>query len=284
MASEIIQDADAAFTSQLHLSMEQEARAGLVAPLFYREVAINGPTMAYKVSKHPVTTDAGAITDGTAMSNTGINPTSVTATASGVGLKGVLTKFSVEGSLLNYQETIANFARALVNKMDVDGCSLLDNFATVVGTSAADFTIANFLTAAYDLEEANEQGDTVVVTDPLMVHNIRTEIVASSAPIYSGGEGPLGGFLKSGIASGAYKGSLFGIPIYATSNVVDDATDKLGAMFKASRALLWAWKWYPQAESVRAPEYPGDTLSVHACYGFVEVHDLAGVTLRCGNT
>lgn len=284
MANEIIQDADAAYTSQLHLSMEQEARAGLVAPLFYREVSIGPNTMAYKVSKHPVTADAGAISDGTAMSNTGINPTSVTATAAGVGLKGVLTKFSVEGSLLNYQETIANFARALINKMDADGCSILDNFSSVVGTSGADLTVANILTAIYTLEEANEGQGLVSVLDPLQIHNLRTEIVASSAPIWSGGEGPLGGFLKGGVASGSFKGSLFGIPFYATSNVVDDATDKLGAMFAPQRALLWAWKWYPMAESVRAPEYPGDTLSVHACYGFVEVHDAAGVTLRCGNT
>lgn len=284
MASEIVQDADAAFTSLLHLQMEQEARAGLVAPLFYREVAISGPTMAYKVSKHPVTANAGAITDGTAMDNTGIDPTSVTATAAGVGLKGVLTKFAVEGSLLSYQETISNFARALINKMDADGCSLLDNFTSVVGTSGADLTIANVLTAIYTLEEANEGSGLVSVVDPLAIHNLRAEIVASAAPIYAGGEGPIGGFLKSGVASGSFKGSLFGIPFYATSNVVDDTTDKLGAMFAPSRALLWAWKWYPMAESVRAPEYPGDTLSIHACYGVVEVHDGAGVTLRCGNT
>jgi len=284
MSAEIVQDADAAFTSQLHLSMEQEARANLVAPLFYREVAIGPNTMAYKVSKHPVTSDAGAITDGTAMTNTGINPTSVTATAAGVGLKSVLTKFSVEGSLLNFQETISNFSRALINKMDVDGCSILDEFTTVVGTSGDDLTIANILTAIYQLEEANEAAGLVSVLDPLAIHNLRSEIVASSAPIYSGGEGPLGGFLRGGVANGAFKGSLFNVPFYATSNVVDNSTDKLGAMFAPQRALLWAWKWYPMAESIRAPEYPGDTLSVHACYGIVEVHDLAGVTLRCGNT
>ena len=124
----------------------------------------------------------------------------------------------------------------------------------------------------------------VSVVDPIHVHNLRTEIVASSAPIYSGGEGPLGGFLKGGVANGAFKGTLFGIPIYATNNAYDDSTDKWGAIFSADRALLWAWKWQPMAESVRAPEYPGDTLSIHTCYGVVEVHDLAGVSLRVGRT
>ena len=284
MADEIVQDADAAYTSQLHLSMEKEARAGLVAPLFYREVAIGPNTLAYKVSKHPVTADAGAITDGTAMSNTTINPTAVTATAAGVGLKGVITKFSVEGSLLNVQETISNFGRALINKMDADGCNLLDNFSSVAGASGADMSIASFLTALYTLEEAAEMSSLVSVMDPIQIKDLRTELVASAAPVFAGGEGPIGGMLKANVANGAFKGSLFGIPIYATKNAYDDSTNVWGAVFSADRALLWAWKWAPMAESIRAPEYPGDTLSVHACYGVVEVHDGAGVSLRTGRT
>lgn len=284
MSEELVQDADAAFTSLLQLSMEQEARAGLVAPLFYREVAISGPTMAYKVSKHPTTADAVAIVDGTPISNVAINPTAVTATAAGVGIKSVLTKFSAEGSLLNYAEAIGNFGRALINKMDADGCNLLDNFGTTVGTSGADLTIANFLTAIYTMEEAAEMSNLVAVLDPIQVADLRTEIVASSAPVYAGGEGPLGGFLKGGVGNGSFKGSLFNIPIHATPNAYDDSTNKWGAIFSAGRALLWAWKWYPMAESVRAPEYPGDTISVHACYGVVEVFDAGGVSLRTGRT
>jgi hypothetical protein len=285
MASEIVHDADAALTAQLQLAMEVEARAGLVAPLFYKEVRITSPSKAYKVSIHPTTTDAAAITDGTAMSNTGINPTSQTATAAMVGLKGVLTDLSIKGSLLNEAESFANFGRALINKMDADGCNLLDNFSTVVGTSGADLTIANFLTAVYDLEEAGEMSNLVSVQDPIQVHNLRSEIVASAAPIYSGGDsGPLGGFLTSGVGSGAFKGTLFNVPIYATNNAYDDATDKWGAVFSAQRALLWAWMWEPMAESIRAPEYPGYTISVHASYGLVEVFDLAGVSLRTGRT
>ncbi len=284
MSSELIHDADAALTAQLQLSMEAEARAGLVAPLFYREVQISGPAKVYKVSKHPVTADAGAITDGTAMDNTGINPTAITATAAGVGLKGVITDLSIKGSLLNDAEAFANFGRALINKMDADGCNLLDNFGTTVGTSGADLTIANVLTAIYTQEEAAEMQNLVAVVDPIQVHNLRSEIVASSAPVYAGGEGPLGGFLKGGVGNGAFKGSLFGIPFYATNNAYDDSTDKWGAIFAANRALLWAWLWQPMAESVRAPEYPGYTISVHTCYGVAEVFDAGGVSLRTGRT
>lgn len=284
MASEIVHDADAALTAQLQLSMEVEARAGLVAPLFYREVQISGPSKAYKVSKHPATADAGAITDGTAMSNTGIDVATVSATAAGVGLKGVITDLSILGSLLSDSEAFANFSRALINKMDADGCNLLDNFSSVVGTSGADLSIANILTAIYTLEEAAEMQNLVAVVDPIQVHNLRGEVVASSAPVYAGGEGPLGGFLKGGVGNGAFKGSLFGIPFYATPNAYDDSTDKWGAIFSANRALLWAWLRQPMAESIRAPEYPGFTISVHAYYGLVEVHDGAGVSLRTGRT
>lgn len=280
MSAEIVHDADAALTAQLHLSMEQEARAGLVIPQFYRQFTISGPTLAYKVSKHPVTADAGAITDGTALSNTGINPTEVTITAAGVGLKSVITGFSTMGSLLSKQEAVANFGRALVNKMDVDGASLLDNLNGACGTSAQDLGVGDFLNGLYDLREANEFNNVVAVLDPLQVFDLQNAISTSSAPSSTLFAGILGA------GAGAFMGTLFGVPIYASSNVVDDSTDKIGGIFSASRALGWAWKWTPTVESISAPEYGAgsETIVVSACYGFAEIHGAAGSAVKSGNT
>ena len=286
MSSELVHDADASVTALLHMKMEQEARAGLVSPMFYREVVIDGPSLAYKVSKHPVTADAGTLTDGTALSNVGINPTTVSATAAGIGLKSIITKFATSGSLLTEQEAIGNFARGLINKMDVDGCSLLDNLGGAAGTSATDLGVGDVLNAIYDLEEANEATNMVAVLDPLQVYDLRSAIVTSSAPVW-GNEGgsPVAGLLNAA-QSGAYKGSLFGVPIYVTSNVVDDATNKIGGLFNAGRALLWAWKWYPTVETRPEPDYGAEAkmLVVSAAYGIIEVHDLAGVAVTSGNT
>lgn len=285
MASEIVYDADAALTAQLLMQMSQEARIGLVAPLFYQHVDISGPTLTAKTSKHPTTSDAGTLTDGTALSNTGINPTAVTAAAtSGIGLKGVITKFSMDGSLLSFQEAVGNFGRAVINKMDADGCSLLDNLDGACGTSAADLTVGAILNGILDLNEAAEMGNRVMVLDPLQVYDIQSFITASSAPVWSV-ESLYAGFLNANQSS-AYAGSLFGIPIYQTPNVVDDATDKIGGLFVSGRALQWAWKWKPTVQSVLAPEYGADaqTFSVSAAYGIVEVWGAAGVAVTSGNT
>ena len=285
MSSELVYDADAALTAQLLGGMRAEARIGLVAPLFYEHVDISGPTLTAKTSKHPTTSDAGTLTDGTALSNVGINPTAVTAAAtSGIGLKSVITKFAMDGSLLSYAEAIANFTRASVNKMDVDGCSILDNMDGACGTSAADLSIGAILNGILDLNEAAEMGNRVMVLDPLQVYDLQSELVASSAPIWTN-EGLYAGFLDANQSS-AYAGSLFGIPIYQTPNVVDDSTNKIGGLFVANRALQWAWKWKPTVQSVPAPEYGADarTIAVSAAYGFVEVFGAAGVAVTSGNT
>lgn len=285
MASEIVYDADAALTAQLLMQMRAEARIGLVAPLFYEHVDISGPTLTAKTSKHPTTSDAGTLTDGTALSNTGINPTAVTASAtSGIGLKGVITKFSMDGSLLSFVEAAGNFVRATINKMDADGCSILDNMDGACGTSAADLSIGAILNGILDLNEAAEMGNRVMVLDPLQVYDLQSELVASSAPIWTN-EGLYAGFLDANQSS-AYAGSLFGIPIYQTPNVVDDSTNKIGGLFVANRALQWAWKWKPTVQSVLAPEYGADArvFSVSAAYGFVEVFGAAGVAVTSGNT
>ena len=212
MANEVVYDADAALTAQLLMQMSQEARIGLVSPLFFKQVMIEGPTLTSKTSKHPTTADAGTLTDGTALSNTGINPTAVTAAATaGVGLKGVITGFSRYGSLLSFEEAAANFGRATVNKMDVDGCSILDNLDGAAGTSAADLTVSAFLNAIYDLNEAAEMGNRVAVLDPLQISDLQNDIVASSAPVWSV-DSLYPEFLNANQTT-AYQGSLFGIPM-----------------------------------------------------------------------
>jgi len=246
-------------------------------------VDISGqPTLAYKVSKHPSTTDAAAITDGTAMSNTTINPTSVTITASGVGLKTVVTGFSQRGSLLDLQEAAANFGRALINKMDVDGCSILDNFSTTAGSTGVDMSVANALSAIYSLELANEFRDPVFILHPIQISDLRSAIVAASNGHFFAGDPGSGGIVNNtGIPN--FKGYLFGVPVYSSSNVpsVNSDADRGGALLSKGRALKWVWKWMPTVETLAAPSYGAGSieLAVSACYGFGEVFDGAGVSI-----
>lgn len=283
MAGEVVQHADGALTAGLISNMIVEARAGLVAPPFFTQddSIIAVPTMASKISKDPTTANAGAITDGTAMANTGFTPTSVTVTASGVGLKTVLTGFAQVGSNISAQRVIANFARALINKMDVDGCGLIDDFSTTVGTTTADLTIAQMLLAIFELEDNSEASNLLFLLHPVQVHDVRAAIVASAAPVWTAA-GPAA-TLMNNAGAGAFKGSFLGIPVYSSPNVVtaNAGADRAGALFSANRALRQTWKWLPTIETIASPEFGAKsmTLALSACYGVGEDVDGAGCSI-----
>ena len=286
MASEVVYDADAALTAELLDGMAIEARIGMVVPQFFRQAFIGPNTLGNKLVKSPTVSDAGSLTDGTALSNTAVNPTSVTLTAtSGVGLKSVITGFSKLGSLLTFAEAAAAFLRATVNKIDVDACALLDNLDGAAGTSAADLTVGALLNAVYDLNEAAELGSRVMVLDPLQHLDVANDIVSSSAPVWSNPDILVPDFLNANMNT-AYQGKFMGIPVYIDPNVVDDGTNKIGALFVANRALRIAWKWFPVAERVSAPEYGylGETFAVSAAYAVGEDFGAAGSALTSGNT
>lgn len=279
MANEITRDAQATFI-EMERMMIIEARARTVALPTCRQDSVEGvPTMAKSYPKHPTTADAGAITDGTALSNTGIDATSVTITAAGVGLKADLTDQSATGSLLDLEESSQNFARALANKIEVDITALYDGFSTSVGTSGSDLTVAQFLSAIYELELANEDNNLVSVMHPIQAHDLRTAIVAASGAIYSNPSEFTGGFTNA--QQQALKGTLFGVPVFTSSNCesLNTNADRGGAVYSAGRALGFLWNWRPRVEFIRYPALPGWSLAVTSCYGVAELVDGAGVAI-----
>lgn len=280
MANEIVRDADATYT-ELERRILLEARARVVAYPFCMIDSIEDvPTLAKQYAKHPVTTDAAAITDGTAMSNTGINPTSITGTAAAVGRTSDVTDQSATGSLLDVAESAGNFARALTNKMEVDITALYASFSTVVGTSGAAITIGNWQTATHKLELADEDNNIVSVIHPVQGNDLRGAVVAASGGVFSNPQEFKGGLIAD-VNMGAVKGSLLGVPISFSTTVptANAGADRAGGMFSAGRALIFLWKWAPRVETLRAPKLPGTTVAVTACYAVFEVFDAAGVAL-----
>lgn len=280
MANEVVRDSDATFT-ELERRIVLEARARVVAyPLCTMDSVEGSPTLAKLFSKFPVTADASAITDGTSLSNTGINNTSVTGTCAGVGLVTDVTDQSATGSLLDVAAVATNFGRALTNKMEVDITALYASFSTVVGTSGADLTLGNWQTAIYNLELNNEDNQIVSVVHPIQAFDARSGITAAGGSVYSNPQ-EFGGGLVAGVNQGAMKGSLFGVPVFISSTVptANSGADRAGGMFAAQRALVFLWKWGPRIETLRAPKLPGTTVALTACYTVFELVDLAGVAL-----
>lgn len=280
MANEVVRDSDATYT-ELERRILLEARARVVAyPLCMLDSVEGSPTLVKQYAKFPVTADAGAITDGTALSNTGINPTSVTGTTAGVGIVTDVTDQSATGSLLDVAAVGVNFARSLTNKMEVDITALYASFSTVVGTSGADISIGNWQTSIYNLELANEDNEMVSVVHPIQAFDLRAAITAAGGGFYSNPQEFQGG-LVANVNQGANKGSLFGVPVFISSTVptANAGADRAGGMFSRSRALMFLWKWAPRIETLRAPKLPGTTVALTACYTVFELFDAAGVAL-----
>jgi len=280
MSSEIVHDADAALTASLQMQMEAEARVGYVVPPFFRQIRVDGPTLVTKFSKHPVTSDAGTLTDGTAASNTGINPTAITLTAGGVILAGDVTDLSATGSLLDVPQALANFARALVNKIDTDAAALLDNFNTTAGATTVNLSIANLLSAYYSLMAANELYDPVFVLHPIQYSDVQTEIMASSAPVFAGA---MAQDMLTYAGNPNFRGTFLGVPVFTDSNCPASggggSDDRGGALFSKNRALAIGWKWDPKVETIRNVKMVATEIGVSACYGVAEIHDGAGVSI-----
>lgn len=279
MANEVTRDAQATYT-ELERQMIIEARARTVAyPTCRIDNVMGMPTLAKTYSKHPTTSDAAAISDGTAMSNTGVDATAVTITAAAVGLTSDVTDQSAMGSLLDVDEVAANFGRALANKIETDIVGLYDGFSSTAGASGSDITLANVQSAIYTLELANEDENLVMVLHPIQAYDLRAAILAATGTVY-GNSAEFGGGLTSAQQQ-ALKGTLFGVPVFTSSNCesLNTNADRGGAMYAAQRAIGFLWKWAPRVETLRAPKLPGETVAVTSCYGVAELVDGAGVAL-----
>ena len=122
--------AEAMFTAS-----EQSIMKGLV-----RNYTIAGGGKSVEVPIYP-TVSASAVSEASDLSNTAINPTSVTITASEVGLMTTLTDLARNSASRNVAQDIGRvFGEAIARKIDLDLTALFDGFSTAVGGTGATLT------------------------------------------------------------------------------------------------------------------------------------------------
>ena len=84
---------------------------------------------------------AAAVSEASDLSNTAINPSSVTITASEVGVMTTLTDLARNSAPRNVAADIGRlFGEAIAKKMDQDLIALFDGFSTAAGTDSAALT------------------------------------------------------------------------------------------------------------------------------------------------
>jgi len=220
---------------------------------------------------------AAALTEGTEVGNTALTSTSVTLTAAEIGIMATITDvLEVSDIPAAHGARLKQLGRAIGDKMDVDICALFAGFTNTAGSTGVNITLANLLDAIYTLEvnDAAGLGSLVGVLHPRQTADLRAELEADAASIYTG---------KSDTsitkAMAGYFGSWFGIDIFQSTNVptANGAADRAGGVFVRDYALGMVQKWAAKVETMRWAPIRGYALVATAMYGVGEIEDVAGV-------
>lgn len=220
---------------------------------------------------------AAAVAEGVELANTPLTSDSVTLTASEIGIMATITDvLELSDIPAAHAARLRQLGRAMGDKLDVDICALFSGFSSAVGSTGVNITLANLLDAIYTLEVADAAGlgSLVGVLHPRQTADLRTELEADSASIYTN-TSP--NSLSKAMAG--YFGNWFGIDIFQSTNVptANGGADRAGAVFVRNYALGIAQKWAAKVEPMRWAPIRGWVLVASAMYGVGEIEDKAGV-------
>lgn len=253
----------------LFIASEQSIMRNLV-----RNYTIIGGGKSVEVPIY-ATVSAAAVAEATDLSNTAVNPTSVTITASEVGVMTTLTDLARNSASRNVAGDIGRlFGEAIARKMDADLSALFTGFSTEKGPGAgSELTIQDLFEAGTELRTANAPGPYYGVFHPKQIFNVKkalTNTFAGSANIPDLGNEAM----RSG-----YVGQIAGIQIFESSNVtVDGSDDSIGGVFSMD-ALGLAMMQDLKIEAQRDASMRADEIVATAVYGVGELHDTYGVKL-----
>ena len=238
-----------------------------------KNYAISGGGKAVEVPVY-ANVSASAVAEATDLSNTAINPTSVTITASEVGVMTTLTDLARNSAPRNVAGDIGKlFGEALARKQDADLIALFDGFATVLGDGTTAISPAVIFNALSTLR-ANSlpANECAVVLHPKIAYDLKSGLTNTFAGLdtETSNEALRAGFI----------GTLAGMPIFETSNMADTGTAgdyKGGAMHKDALAI--AMMQDVKIETQRDASLRADEIVATSVYGVGEIHDTYGVEL-----
>jgi HK97 family phage major capsid protein len=257
--------AEAQFVAQ-----EQSIMRNLV-----RNYAITGGGKAVEVPIYAAVS-AAAVSEATDLSNTAIDPSSVTITASEVGVMTTLTDLARNSAPRNVAADIGRlFGEAVAKKQDQDLIGLFDSFSVTLGDGTTAISAASIFNAASTLRaNALNLNDCAVVLHPKIAYDLKANLTNTFA-------NPNGGDLQNEAMRSGFVGSLAGLRIFETSNMSNTGTAgdyKGAAMHRDSIAL--AEMQGLKIETQRDASLRADEIVATAVYGVGEIHDSYGVEMH----
>ena len=257
--------AEAQFVAQ-----EQSIMRNLV-----RNYAISGGGKAVEIPIYAAVS-AAAVSEASDLSNTAIDPSSVTITASEVGVMTTLTDLARNAAPRNVAADIGRlFGEGIAKKQDTDMTALFDGFSSAVGDGTAAISAASIFNAASTLRAAALNiNECAVVLHPKIAFDLKANLTNTFAN--SNANDLANEALRSG-----FVGTLAGMRVFETSNMSNtgNAGDYKGAAFHRD-ALAMAEMQGLKIETQRDASLRADEIVATAVYGVGEVHDSYGVELH----
>ena len=216
---------------------------------------------------------ASAVNEATDLSNTAVNPTSVTITASEVGIMTTLTDLARNSASRNVAGDIGRlFGEAIARKIDADLSALFTGFSTErAGGAGNELTVADVFEAVADLRTANAPAPYYGVFHPKQIFNVKKSLTNT----FVGRDTELS---NEAMRTG-FVGTIAGVQIFESSNIsVDGSDDSIGGVFSQD-ALALAMMQDLKIESQRDASLRADEIVATAVYGVGELHDSYGVKL-----
>jgi N4-gp56 family major capsid protein len=252
--------------------------AVVTPPLLRRFDLSNQPSKSVDVPKADKFT-AAAVNEGVELSNTALTTAKATGTAGEIGIMATVTDvLEVSDIPAAHGARLKQLGRAIADKIDVDITALIATFTTTVGTTTADLTLANILSAIYTLESQDAPKPYVGVLHPVQISDMRTALETNAnSPFQS--QGIRSGTNELGPSGVGFAGEWFGIPLYFSTNVptANAAADRAGGIFSVNYALGMVEKWASKIVPMYWPPIRGWVLTATANYGVFLIEDNAGV-------
>jgi N4-gp56 family major capsid protein len=227
---------------------------------------------------------ASAVSEAADLSNTAINPTSVTITASENGIMTTLTDLGRNAAPRNVAADIGKlFGEAIAKKIDTDLTALFGGFSNTVGGNTTVMSAALIFNAVAKLRATGVPSDNLAC---ILHPNIAFDLKSGLSNTFANPNAGVGNeALRTGFA-----GQIAGVSIYETSNMADASNnnpgttgDYKGAVFH-SDALGLAMMQDLKIETQRDASLRADEIVATAVYGVGELQDSYGCEVEADSS
>jgi N4-gp56 family major capsid protein len=259
----------------MFVANERSIMRGLVKN--YSIPASNGKTITVPI--YP-TQSAAALTEGNEVSNTEVSTNGVTLTVSTVAIRTIVTDLVRASAASNVVADMGRlFGEAIAKKMDQDLLALFSGFSTGVGGASTAMSAALVAQAVARLRANAVPSDALAcVVNPYVAYDLKANLTNTFA-------NPNAGIIQNEAMQMGYVGTLFGVPVFESSNIADTGTagDYVGAVFHRD-ALGLAMIGDINIETQRRASFVGDDIVASAHYGVGELYDGYGVKITADSS